>query len=229
MAVPDNVFEDFAARPYKAVREIVRDGDVLLCSVHEPQSRLIRWATRSPWSHAALAFRLTEIDRVIVLECVEHLGVRAVPLSRFITRTSHGVTPYPGRILLARHQGLAARSRQRPLKRMAEFAFDRLGDRFSQTEMMKIALRIALGRFRVKTPPSLGPDDAFICSEYVARCFEAVGVKIPWDGYGFIAPADIARDPRLEPIAQIATRSKIYARLSPPRTRGRGPSATSSQ
>ncbi|MDB5443203.1 MAG: hypothetical protein JWP73_1579 [Phenylobacterium sp.] len=206
MAVPDTVFKDFAPKPYAEVRKLVRDGDVLLCSVHEPMSRLIRWATASPWSHAALAFRLPDIDRVIVLECVEHLGVRAVPLSGFITRTSRGVTPYPGRILLARHQGLAAKSRRQPLKRMAEFAFDRLGDRFSQAEMVKIALRIALGRFQLKTPPSLGPDDEFICSEYVARCFQAVGLKIPWDGYGFIAPADIAGDPRLQPIAQIATR-----------------------
>jgi hypothetical protein len=206
MAVPDDVFEDFAPKSYAEVRNQVRDGDVLLCSVNEPLSRLIRWATDSPWSHAALAFRLPDIDRVIVLECVERLGVRAAPLSRFITRTSHGVTPYPGRILLARHQGLAAKSRQKPLRHMAEFAFDRLGERFSHAEMAKIALRIALGRFHVKTPPSLGPHDEFICSEYVARCFETMGLKIPWDGYGFIAPADIARDPRLEPIAQIATR-----------------------
>jgi hypothetical protein len=205
MAIPDSIFDDLPPRPYPEVRKLVRDGDLLLCSVNERMSRLIRWATRSPWSHVALAFRLEEIDRVMVLECVEHIGVRAVPLSRFIARTSHGVHPYPGRILLARHAGLSAKSRQRPLKRMAEFAFDRLGDRFSQGEMAKIAARIALGRFHLRTPRSLGPDDEFICSEYVARCFEAVGLKVPWDGYGFVAPADFARDPRVEPIAQVRT------------------------
>jgi hypothetical protein len=117
------------------------------------------------------------------------------------------VTPYPGKILLARHDGLSAKSRQKPLKHMAEFAFDRLGDRFSQAEMGKIALRIVLGRLHMKTPRRLGPHDEFICSEYVARCFEEVGLKVPWDGYGFVAPADFARDRRLQPIAQIATRS----------------------
>ncbi|MCW2573800.1 MAG: hypothetical protein JWO88_3858 [Frankiales bacterium] len=203
MPIADTVFDDFPARPYKEVRALVRDGDLLLCSVKERMSRLIRWATRSPWSHVALAFRMEEIDRVMVLECVQHLGVRAVPLSTFVRCTSSGVHPYPGKILLARHEGFSAKSRQRPMKRMAEFGFDRLGDRVSHAEMAKIALRIALGRFHIKTPRSLGPDDEFICSEYVARCFEAVDLKVPWDGYGFVAPADFARDRRVEAVAQI--------------------------
>ena len=206
MTIPPGVLEELSPQPYATIRDEVRDADVLLCSAHDPMSRVIRWATASPWSHVALAFRLEEIERVIVLECVERLGVRAVPLSGFIRRTSSGVEPYPGRILLARHKGFAAKSRQQPLKHMAEFAFDRLGDRFSQAEMFKIVLRIALGRLRTRMPKLLGPKDEFICSEYVARCFATVGLKIPWDGLGFIAPSDIAADPRLEPIAQIDTR-----------------------
>jgi hypothetical protein len=128
-----------------------------------------------------------------------------VPLSSFIRRTSSGVAPYPGRILLARHRGFAATSAEQPLKRIADFAFDRLGDRFSHLETAKIALRVIVGRVRVTMPRLLGPDDEFICSEYVARCFEAVGIKGPWDGLGFIAPSDIAADPDLDPVAQIDT------------------------
>ena len=88
---------------------------------------------------------------------------------------------------------------------MAAFAFDRLGDPFSQTEMAKIVLRIALGRLDVKLHPSLGPKNEFICSEFVARCFETVGLRFPWDGLGFLSPGDIAMDPRLEAIAQVKT------------------------
>jgi hypothetical protein len=33
-----------------------------------------------------------------------------------------------------------------------------------------------------------------------------VGIEIPWDGLGFIAPADFARDPKTRAIAQIKTR-----------------------
>jgi hypothetical protein len=199
------VFAELKARPYTDVRPLVRDGDLLFVSSREPFSRLIRWATRSPWSHVAIAFRLKEIDRVIVLDCVEKIGVRCVPLSTFVRRTPLGKSPVPGHILLARHAGMAAKSRAKPLRRMAEFAFDRLGDHFSQAEMLKIALRVALGRLDRPMHPSLGPDTEFICSEFVAKAFERVGIEFPWDGRGFMAPADIAADPRVEAIAQIRT------------------------
>jgi hypothetical protein len=205
MAVDESVLKDLKQTPYKTIRDEVRDGDILLCSANDVFSRLIRWATKSPWSHCAIAFRMEEIDRVLVLEAVEKLGVRCVPLSDFLRRTSGGIEPYPGDIVLARHTGMAAKSRAKPMKRMAAFAFDRLGDKFSQGEMYKIAARIIVGRFNRHMPKSLGPDDEFICSEYVARCYETIGIKFPWDGLGFMAPADIARDPRLEAVARIET------------------------
>src|ERR1700694_2516015 len=105
MAIAPDVLTTLKPRPYAEVRDEVRDGDLLLCSANETFSRLIRWATKSPWSHVAIAFRMEEIDRVMVLECVKKIGVRAVPLSSFVARTSDGVQPYPGHILLARHHG----------------------------------------------------------------------------------------------------------------------------
>lgn len=205
MAIDPDVLTTLKPQPYAALREQVRDGDLLLCSATDGFSRLIRWATKSPWSHVAMAYRLDAIDRVLVLECVEKIGVRAVPLSTFLTRTSEGVHPYPGQILLARHGAMAAKSRQKPWTKMAAFAFERLGDRFSGAEIARIGLRIALGRLNRRTPPSLGPRDAYICSEYVARCFKTVGVEIPWDGLGFVAPADIANDPRVEAVGLFKT------------------------
>ncbi|MFI4965995.1 MAG: YiiX/YebB-like N1pC/P60 family cysteine hydrolase [Caulobacterales bacterium] len=205
MPIAPDVLVKLKPQPYATIRAEVRDGDILLCSATDIFSRLIRWATKSPWSHVAIAFRMAEIDRVIVLECVEKLGVRAVPLSDFIARTSSGTQPYPGKILLARHTGMSAKSRAKPMKKMAEFAFDRLGERFSQGETLKIALRIAVGRFKRHMPRILGPKDEFICSEYVARCLGAVGLEVPWDGLGFIAPADFAYDPRIDAVAQIQT------------------------
>ena len=205
MTIAPDALKTLHPQPYAAIRELVRDGDLLLCSATDPFSRLIRWATRSPWSHVAIAFRLEEIDRVMVIECVQTLGVRAVPLSTFISRTSNGTHPYPGQILLARHKGLTAKSRRNPMKKMAEFAFDRLGDRYSGMEMGKIALRIIVGRFRRKLHPSLGPKNEFICSEYAARCMEAISVEIPWDGLGFMAPANFADDRRIEAVAQVRT------------------------
>ena len=45
MSVPADVFSELPAQPYRAVRAEVRDGDILLCSAHDPFSRLIRWGT----------------------------------------------------------------------------------------------------------------------------------------------------------------------------------------
>jgi hypothetical protein len=205
MAIDPSVLNSLKPQAYSAIRDQVRDGDLLLCSATDSVSRLIRWATASPWSHVAIAYRLDTIDRVLVLECVEKIGVRAVPLSTFISRTSSGEHPYPGKILLARHGAMAAKSRRNPWTKIATFAFDRLGERFSSGEILKIGLRIIAGRFRRRLHPTLGPKDEFICSEYVARCLHAVGVEIPWDGLGFVAPCDIANDPRVTAIALIKT------------------------
>jgi hypothetical protein len=54
-------------------------------------------------------------------------------------------------------------------------------------------------------PKFMGPKNEFICSEYVARCFERVEIKIPWDGLGFIAPADFANDPKIKAIGRFRT------------------------
>jgi hypothetical protein len=205
MTIQDTVLTELAPQPYAAIRDRIRDGDVLLCSANDFGSRMIRWATRSQWSHCAVAFRMPEIDRVLVLECVQRLGVRAAPLSDFVARTSSGVHPYPGRIVLARHLDLPTGAGQSRMADMAKFAFARLGAKFSNLETVKIGLRIALGRLNAVMPALLVADDEYICSEYVAKCFESIGLPIAWNGEGFIAPADIAKDPRIVAVAQIQT------------------------
>jgi hypothetical protein len=214
MTISRTVFTEFPPQPYAVARDRVRDGDILLCSARDPGSRLIRWATRSPWSHVAIAFRVDEVKRVLVLECVQSIGVRAVPLSDFISRTSSGTRPYPGRILLARHADLPVHADHAVKRAMSRFAFGRLGDKFSNLETAKIGLRIAFGRLGRVMPRRLEPDDEYICSEYVAKCFEHVGVPITWDGRGFIAPADIAADPRVVAVAQIDTRPATVAAVA---------------
>lgn len=206
MAVEEDVLRTLAAKPYTKVRSLVRNGDLLLCSADDIFSKTIRWATRSPWSHIAMAFRLGPLDRIIVMESVQHLGVRAVPMSTFITKTSTGKTPYPGRIVLARHKDMAKKANTAAMKRLARFAADRLGDHFAADELLRIAARVLMGRFERRMPRFLGPRDEFICSEYVARCYHELGLEIPWDGLGFVAPGDFARDPAIHAVAQIRTR-----------------------
>ena len=191
-------------------------------SATDPFSRLIRWATKSPWSHVAIAYRLEAIDRVLVLECVEKIGVRAVPLSSFISRTSEGNgIRYPGKILLARHGVMAARVPPQALDEdhRGRFAFERLGDKFSPGRRSP---RSACGSPIKKRPSACrnlnciatpGAEELGVhpAPEYVARCFQNGGrLEIPWDGLeGFVAPdaepTTIANDPRVEAVAMIRT------------------------
>lgn len=205
MAIADNVLTEMKPVAYAKARTLVQDGDLLLCSAHDPFSRLIRWSTKTPWSHIAIAYRIRSLDRVMVFEAVEKIGVRTVPLSTFISKTSEGVSPYPGQILLARDQRFEGLDDKKK-RAMYDFAFSRLGDRFAPGEILKIAARLMLGRVAHKMPRMLGAKDEFICSEYVAKCYAKAGLKIPWDGLGFIAPGDFALAPDVQAVAQIKTK-----------------------
>jgi len=205
MAIPDDALDLLKPEPLSAVHPKIRDGDLLLCSGRDAFSRLIGWATKSPWTHVALAYRWPDIHRVMVFESVQQFGVRTVTIERFCRESSSGQRPYPGKIVLARHQDYASLGKPggAAAKRLADAGVDLLGDRFAPGEILKIALRIAAGRTGRKTPAFLRPRGEYICSEYVAKCLTAAGVDVYWDGRGFIAPADFARDPKIKAIAQI--------------------------
>jgi hypothetical protein len=208
VAIEDDFLRTSRPEPLSAIASRIRDGDLLLCSGNDPFSRLIGWSTSSPWTHIALAYRWPSLGRIMVFESVQTIGVRTVPIAKFVSQSSTGQRPYPGKIILARHDDLSERSALHgaALSRLVDFAVDRLGDRFASSEIVKIAARICFGRFGGKMPKALGPRDEFICSEYVAKAFEAIGAEVAWDGLGFIAPADFARDPRTRGIAQFKTR-----------------------
>ena len=192
--------------PQEDLAEILpkmRDGDILLCSARDPFSKLIGWSTKSPWSHVAITYSWPATGRVLAFECVQQLGVHAVSLTRFISETSTGTHPYPGQILLARHRDIPSGDALRPL---TDFAINAMGDRFSPLEIARIGARIALGRLNLHMPKALSSRNEFICSEYVAKCFETVGIRIKWDGLGFIAPGDFALDPRVDAVAQFKIR-----------------------
>lgn len=203
MSIDSRVLTDWPAQSLDTLATEIRDGDLLLCSADDPFSRLISWSTKSPWTHVAFAWRWPETGRILAFECVQNLGVRTIGMERFISETSNGTHPYPGKIVLARHAALAGIPDPKPL---VDEGVNLIGCRFSSAEIVKIGMRIAFGRTGRETPTPLRAKDEFICSEYVDRCYRRVGVKIEWDGLGFIAPSDIADDPRVSAVARIQTR-----------------------
>ena len=204
MPVSSSALKDLPEQDYASIRNTVRTGDLALCCGDTLGSRLIRWATGTPWSHVAMLFRLDEIDRVIALEAVERIGVRVVPLSRFVVEDSNRIRPYPGQIVIARHADWETSVTPERLDRLNQFSTDRLGAPFSRTEVMRIAARYMLHWANLPTPPMVHTEHAYICSEYIELCFRQVGIEIPRSGRGFATPGDIAAAPQLHAIARVS-------------------------
>jgi hypothetical protein len=185
-------------RRYAEIRQEIRSGDLLLCAGSSIMSRMIQRATASMWSHVALIARLDSIERVMVLESVESIGVRTVPLSHYVRDYNGPGRGYKGDLLIARHAGLGAITTQR-LRAMSQFAVDLFGSRYDTQEILRIAERIMQSSLKLDshTAHDLARDGTYICSEYVWECYRRIGLEIAHDSRGFIAPADFANDPRV--------------------------------
>lgn len=207
MTVPASALTELPERNYDAIRTLVRTGDLALCSGTPAFSRVIQWATSSPWSHIAMIVRLDDLDRVMVVEAVARIGVRVVPLRRFLSGgDARHEKPFAGKAIIARHDDFDVKAADGGLRALDDFAFDRLGTPFSATEVAGIGVRIFLGAFGITVPRMATPNDAYFCSEYLAKCYKRIGIDIPWDGRGFIAPDDFAADPKIKPVARVADR-----------------------
>ena len=196
MPLERNQFPSVPPTPYADLRPQLRSGDVLLCSGNGIFSNLIQRATRSVWSHVGLILRVDAIDRVMLLESLEPVGVRTVRLSKYLTNYANDHRPYPGKLAVIRHLELDAHAADPSsgFAEMARWAVDRFGYPYDKEQILKIAARITADRMRFSKGERDRLDDngAYICSEYVARCFAEIGIDIPWSRKGFIAPADFA-------------------------------------
>ena len=195
MAIPLKRFPKNSVVAYQQFRKQIKSGDLLFCSGSGVFSRMIQVGTKSTWSHVGFVMRLDAIDRVMVLESVEPLGVRTVPLRKYLVDYDSRGNPYPGGVALARHGAFEATATKKKLRRFGQFAADLFGYPYDKDEIVKIAARIAASflPFRGKDRKALKRDREYICSEYVWECYRHLGIRIEYDPKGFIAPADFAK------------------------------------
>lgn len=183
---------------YDTARGELRTGDLMFCSGTSWTSTLIQRATNSCWSHVALIVRLEEIDRVIVLESVESVGVRAFPLSKYVKGGYKPGKPYPGGIVIARHDDIPGRLGQGLIGIFGQSAVDLFGHAYDHVEIARIAVRIAVYRNSDKGfTAGLKQDDEYICSEYVYKCLSGLKIHIDIGERDFITPADFAADEKV--------------------------------
>lgn len=200
MAISVRTFPKLRMEKYELVRPRIESGDLLLCSGSGVFSRMIRGATKTVWSHVAFVLRLEGIDRVMVLESVEPLGVRTVPLSHYVKDYSGNGKGYPGKLLIARHKDFPATSKA--LNRMSRFAVDLFGYPYDKEEIVRIAARIGKSLFGFKKN-EIKRNREYICSEYAWECYNRVGLDIAYDPRGFVAPKDFARCRQITAVAAV--------------------------
>ncbi|UCD64563.1 MAG: hypothetical protein JSW34_03765 [Candidatus Zixiibacteriota bacterium] len=175
-------------------------GDILLCSGSAWFSKLIQRATSSVWSHVGFVMKVDAIDRVMVLESVEPLGVRTVPLSKYLRNYDSKGHPYPGGVVIVRHDDFARKASDKKMAEFGQFAVDLFGYPYDKKEIAKIAARIASTYlpFSSGEKKKLERDREYICSEYVWECYNSLGIRVRHDPKGFISPADFAKDPKIK-------------------------------
>jgi len=193
--MPD--FPQLPVKQYADIRSEIKSGDILLCSGRYFFSELIQKATGSCWSHVAYLMRLNGIDRVMVLESIEGKGVRTIPLSDYVANFEGTGIGYQGRMALARHADFAQKANPENLKQMLHFAFDRFDRPYDEEEIARITARIVGDSIGIEKS-EIKRDQEYICSEYVYECYRILGIEVPDDEWGFVAPADFARDEKVE-------------------------------
>lgn len=204
-------FPKLAARQYADLRKEIRSGDILLCSGNAVFSSLIQKATGSIWSHVGFILRVDAIDRIMILESVESIGVRAIPLSNYIHDYNATGKAYPGTLMLARHHDVQAEN----IAKLSRTAVDLLGYPYRTEEIAHIAARISMQTLGLPAEcPDTKKQRAFICSEYAQVCFESIGVKIEYNSKGFIAPCDFASSNKVKPLCYIDTNECLQLRTA---------------
>lgn len=195
MAISKRKFPDQRAVNYQRFRPNIQSGDILLCSGSGWFSKMIQKGTKSVWSHVGFVMRLDALDRVMVLESVEPLGVRTVPLSKYLTDYNNKGNAYPGGVAIARHRDFATKATEARMKKFGQFAVDLFGYPYDKDEIVKIAARISTSflPFTRAEKKALKPDREYICSEYAWECYRSVGIQIQHDRRGFVAPADFVQ------------------------------------
>lgn len=182
---------------YSRARDIIKSGDILLCSGNMFFSKLIKFATKSEWSHVGFILRVDQIDRIMVMESVESIGVRAAPLSAYTSNYNGSKKPYDGRMMILRHKNW----QYADMHHLSRHAVDLLTHQYNWKEIAGIAFKIMFNRNRNKCNMPYKANE-FICSQYAYDCLSSVGLKIP-TSCGYVAPVDFYNSDYVSPVCEL--------------------------
>jgi hypothetical protein len=173
---------------YEKVRDHLKTGHIFFTSGSYTFSGIIQRLTKSVWSHVAIIYKDEELGRVLVLEAEPRIGIRLIPISKYIRDYNGKKRPYKGQIVLAK---LNLEVEKEKFNRGISFGLDALTRPYDNWEIIRIMLRILFRQGKREKNRS------YICSELVRDAFAKAGVVFQFNDT-YISPQEIWKDDRVE-------------------------------
>jgi hypothetical protein len=173
--------------PYEKIRDNLKTGDIFFSSGSYAFSGIIQSLTKSTWSHVAVVYKDEELGRVLVLEAEPYVGIRLIPLSKYLKDYKGKKRPYKGQIAIA-HLNIDVPKEN--LNNGICFGLDELTRPYDNFEIIRIMIRIL---FHISKREK---NRNYICSELVRDIFVKANVIMHYrDTY--ISPDTIYSDNRV--------------------------------
>lgn len=174
--------------PYEKVRAFVKTGDIFFSSGSYAFSGIIQKLTKSTWSHVAVVYKDEELGRVLVLEAEPAVGIRLIPLSKYLNDYKDKRRPYKGQIAIAK---LNIDLEKDKLNRGISFGLDELARPYDNFEIVRIMMRIL---FHISKREK---NRNYICSELVRDVLAKAGIIMQYKDT-YISPDNIWTDERVQ-------------------------------
>ncbi len=180
--------KDLPVIHYEKIRDQLKTGHIFFTSGSYTFSGIIQRLTKSAWSHVAIVYKDEELGRVMILEAEPKIGIRLIPLSKYIKDYRGTKRPYKGQIVLAK---LNFDLEHEKLNKAISFGLDELTRPYDNWEIIRIMTRIL---FKIGKRER---NKNYICSELVRDAFAKAGVIFKFNDT-YISPHEIWKDDRIE-------------------------------
>jgi hypothetical protein len=173
---------------YEKIRDHLKTGHIFFSSGSYLFSGIIQRLTKSVWSHVAIVYKDEELGRVMVLEAEPQVGIRLMPLSKYLYDYKGKRRPYKGQIVVAKFNFELEREM---MNKAISFGLDALTRPYDNKEIVRIMMRILFKMGKREKNRN------YICSELVRDAFSKSGVVFKLND-SYISPQEIWKDPRIE-------------------------------
>ena len=187
-SITKKILKEMPIIHYDKIRGYLKTGDIFFSSGSYAFSGIIQKLTRSTWSHVAVIYKDEELGRVMVLEAEPRIGIRLIPLSKYLHDYKGTKRPYKGQVALAR---LNIPVEKENFNKGVSFGLDELTRPYDNYEIVRIMIRILFHISRRERNRS------YICSELVRDMLAKAGVIIQYKDT-YISPNNIWIDKRVD-------------------------------